>query len=359
MTFNFSEKILNWSSQNPRPMPWKGIQNPYFIWLSEIILQQTRVAQGLPYYLKFTAAYPTVADLANAPLDDVFNLWQGLGYYSRARNLHAAANYIANDLNGSFPTTYEGLLKIKGVGEYTAAAIASFAYNSDNAVIDGNVYRVLARVFGINTAIDSTEGKKEFATLAQTLLPQGSAALYNQAIMDFGATVCTPKQPKCDTCIFNENCVAFAEKTVATLPYKAKKMTKKNRFFHFFVFGNNNKVWLQKRTERDVWQDLHQFPMIETDGDAVLSDIIGSENFENLFGESLNEKNIRIKTTTNLQQTLTHQSILAKFYTVEQEIFVNFQNKSDFFLVFPKDIPTFALPKIMVDYLENHQTALF
>jgi A/G-specific adenine glycosylase len=359
VTFNFSEKLLNWSSQNLRPMPWKGIQNPYFIWLSEIILQQTRVAQGLPYYTAFTTAYPTVTDLANAPLNDVLNLWQGLGYYSRARNLHAAAKYIANDLNGSFPTSYEGLKQIKGVGDYTASAIGSFAYNLDCAVIDGNVYRVLARVFGINTAIDSTEGKKEFGALAQTLLPQGKAALYNQAIMDFGATICTPKQAKCDICIFQKNCMAFAEKTIAVLPYKAKKMTKKNRFFHFFIFGNNNKIWLHKRNERDIWQDLHQFPMIETSSDAVLNDIIDTKAFENLFGESLNKNNIRIKTTTNLSQTLTHQTIFAKFYTVEQEIFIDFENKNDFFLILPKDIPTFALPKIMVDYLENHQTALF
>jgi A/G-specific adenine glycosylase len=344
---DFSTILVQWSSQNPRPMPWKGIQNPYFIWLSEVILQQTRVAQGLPYYLKFTAAYPTVRDLADAPLDDVLNLWQGLGYYSRARNLHAAAQYIAYDLNGCFPTTYEDLKKIKGVGDYTAAAIAAFAYNLDCAVVDGNVYRVLARIFGIATPIDSSEGKKEFAALAATLLPKGKAALYNQAMMDFGATHCTPKQPECDTCVFQAHCVAFAEKTIAVLPYKAKKMIKKNRFFHFFIFGNNNKIWLQKRTERDVWQDLHQFPMIETESDAALSDIFESDDFKNLFGES----QPKISTITNLTQILTHQTIFAKFYTVHEAIFSALQGKNNFFLILPKDITTFALPKIMVNFL--------
>jgi A/G-specific adenine glycosylase len=352
---NFSEILIEWSSQNLRPMPWKGIQNPYFIWLSEIILQQTRVAQGLPYYLKFTAAYPTVRDLADAPLDEVLNLWQGLGYYSRARNLHLAAQYIAYDLKGCFPTTYTDLKKIKGVGDYTAAAIAAFAYNLDCAVVDGNVYRVLARIFGIATPIDSSEGKKEFAALADVLLPKGKAALYNQAMMDFGATYCTPKQPACDTCVFQANCMAFAEKTIAVLPYKAKKMLKKNRFFHFFVFGNGNKIWLQKRTERDVWQDLHQFPMIETDSETVLSDIFETDAFKSFFGESQPQ----INTTIHLTQILTHQTIFAKFYTVHEEIFSDFQNKNNFFLILPKDITTFALPKIMVSYLEGNQTALF
>jgi A/G-specific adenine glycosylase len=352
---DFSEILLAWSSQNQRPMPWKGITNPYFIWLSEIILQQTRVEQGLPYYLKFTAAYPTVNDLADAPLDDVLNLWQGLGYYSRARNLHAAAQYIKNDLNGCFPTTYEGLKTIKGVGDYTAAAIASFAYNADSAVVDGNVYRVLARIFGIATAIDSPEGKKEFATLADALLPKGKAALYNQAVMDFGATHCTPKLPKCDNCVFQKKCQAFAQKTVAELPYKAKKIKRTNRFFHFFVFGNDNKIWLQKRTERDVWQDLHQFPMIETNADAVLSDIFETNDFKMLFGDSP----IKINTVVSLSQMLTHQTIFAKFYIVKQEIFTDLQNNNNFFLILPKDIPTFALPKIMVSFLQDNQLSLF
>ena len=201
----FTKNLLKWFASHHRPMPWKGEKNPYLIWLSEIILQQTRVEQGLPYFLKFKENYPTVTDLANAPEDEVMRLWQGLGYYSRARNLHFTAKYIAYDLNGEFPNTYTEILKLKGVGAYTAAAISSFAYDLPNAVVDGNVYRVLARYFGIETPIDTTEGKKKFTKLAYELLDKKRPADYNQAIMDLGATQCTPKNPNCKNCPLNKN----------------------------------------------------------------------------------------------------------------------------------------------------------
>ena len=219
----FTKNLMAWFATNHRPMPWKGEKNPYLIWLSEIILQQTRVEQGLPYFLKFKENYPTVTDLANAPEDEVMRMWQGLGYYSRARNLHFTAKHIAYDLNGVFPKTYVEILKLKGVGTYTAAAIASFAYDLPNAVVDGNVYRVLARYFGIETPIDSTIGKKEFTKLAYELLDNKRPADYNQAIMDFGATQCKPKKPNCINCPLNQKCIGFNTQKIDTLPIKTKK----------------------------------------------------------------------------------------------------------------------------------------
>jgi len=231
----FTKELLKWSRKHPRDLPWKATKNPYFIWLSEIILQQTRVEQGTPYYLKFVEHYPTVIDLANAPEDEVLKLWEGLGYYSRARNLHAAAKYIHQELEGKFPNQHQDILALKGVGVYTAAAIASFAFDLPHAVVDGNVYRVLSRYFGISTPIDSTAGKKEFAKLAQELLDNDRAAAYNQAIMDFGATHCLPKNPKCGTCPLQSNCIAVAEKAISSYPLKEKKNQEKISLFSLFI----------------------------------------------------------------------------------------------------------------------------
>ncbi|MCR9286527.1 MAG: A/G-specific adenine glycosylase [Bacteroidetes bacterium] len=222
----FTKKLMEWFSQNHRPLPWKGEKNPYYVWLSEIILQQTRVEQGLPYFEKFKSTYPTVAGLANAPEDEVMKLWEGLGYYSRARNLHFTAKYISKELGGVFPSDFEGILKLKGVGPYTAAAIASFAFDLPHAVVDGNVYRVLSRFFGIEKAIDSTEGKKEFSKLAQTLIDTKQPANYNQAIMDFGATHCKPSSPNCGKCLMSLNCFAFKNSKIESLPFKSKKKKK-------------------------------------------------------------------------------------------------------------------------------------
>ena len=220
-------------------MPWKGEKNPYLIWLSEIILQQTRVEQGLPYYERFRENYPTVTDLANAPEDEVMKLWEGLGYYSRARNLHATAKMIDQEMDSIFPTTHAEILKLKGVGPYTAAAIASFAYNLPHAVVDGNVYRVLSRFFGIETPIDSTSGKKEFAQLAQDLIDKKQPGNYNQAIMDFGATHCMPKKPKCSQCLLRKNCKALLNNKVTSLPIKIKKIKKQTRYFNYLVINQN------------------------------------------------------------------------------------------------------------------------
>lgn len=306
---DFAPTLLAWYATHDRPMPWKGVKNPYWIWLSEIILQQTRVAQGLPYFERFVAAYPTVKDLADAPQDEVLKLWEGLGYYSRARNLHATAQHIAYELGGTFPATYEDILQLKGVGPYTAAAIASFAYDLPHAVVDGNVFRVLARVFGIATPIDSTAGKREFGALAQTLLDANRAADYNQAIMDFGATRCTPKTPACTGCPFETTCVAYAENRVLDLPLKTKKLKKRTRYFYYFVLSHEGQQWVQQRTQKDIWQGLYEYPLLEAEQSLTRPQL------EAYLGNDLLPD-----TTYALQrisppykQQLTHQTILATF----------------------------------------------
>lgn len=259
----FRERLFEWFAHNDRPLPWKGERDPYKIWLSEIILQQTRAEQGLPYYLKFVERYPTVRHLAEASEDEVMKLWEGLGYYSRARNLHHTAKLIAKDLNGHFPDTYAGIRALKGVGDYTAAAIASFAFNLPHAVLDGNVFRVLARYFGIETPTGTTGGKKEFAALARELLDPGRPADFNQALMDFGATHCTPQQPKCPACPFHLHCAAFQQNKVAELPVRSKAPVKKDRYFVYLVVRHKGDTFVRKRNAKDIWRNLWEFPLLE------------------------------------------------------------------------------------------------
>lgn len=259
----FTNRLIAWYQANKRDLPWRKTHDPYRIWLSEVILQQTRVAQGLPYYKRFVEKYPTVADLAAAKEEEVLRLWQGLGYYSRARNLHACARMIVNEWCGKFPTTYEDLLRLKGVGKYTAAAIASIAFKEPVPVVDGNVYRVLARVFGIEENIASTQGEKIFYQLANTLVPKEKADLYNQAIMEFGAMHCVPANPLCSTCIFRTECIAFHSSRQRTLPVKVKNLKVKQRFFHYFIIQFQDKFYMKKREERDIWQGLYDFYLIE------------------------------------------------------------------------------------------------
>ena len=256
---SFSPTLLAWYKANKRSLPFRDTHNAYLIWLSEIIFQQTRISQGLAYYEKFAAKFPTPAALAAADEDEVLKLWQGLGYYSRARNLHAAAK----SMRGKFPTTYDGVRALKGVGDYTAAAICSMAYNMPYAVVDGNVYRVLARVFGIETPIDSAEGKKEFTALAQKLLDKNFPGDFNQAMMDFGALVCTPQAVKCGECPLAEMCVARRKNCVEKLPIKAQKTKVSERFFHYIYVEQGPFVWLHKRGAGDIWQNLYELPLVE------------------------------------------------------------------------------------------------
>lgn len=319
-------------------MPWKGVKNPYFIWLSEIILQQTRVDQGLSYYKKFVEKYQEIHDLAVASEQEVFKLWEGLGYYSRCRNLIKTARIISSDYNGQFPTSYNDLLQLPGVGPYTAAAISSFAFNAPYAVVDGNVFRVLSRFFGIHTPVDSNEGKKLFATLAAELLPEESA-IYNQAIMDFGATVCVPVNPRCDVCPLQLKCTAHQNNWINILPVKEKKMIRQNRFFHFLIVESRGKILLQKRTENDVWKDLYQFPVIELQNENHKPDF-------DVFGKpsDLMELGYRFK------QALTHQNIHAKFFRGK---FSDMKLPPNSLWVKVSDISKYPFPQIIIRLLKN------
>ena len=310
----FSNSLVRWYLQNKRDLPWRNTINPYPIWLSEIILQQTRVAQGLPYFNAFIDAFPTVFDLAKADEQEVLKLWQGLGYYSRARNLHKTAQIVAFELEGKFPNNYTDLLKLKGIGEYTAAAIASFAYKEVVPVVDGNVFRVLARYFNLETDIASSGAKREFSALAKQLIPNQNPDLFNQAIMEFGAIQCTPKNPNCDVCIFNTSCVALQKKIVDQLPVKTKKTKVTNRFLNYVVFLNDeNKTIICKRTEKGIWHNLYEFPLIETENEKDL------ETITNVITNRFKEYTITDVVAYNEAQIihkLSHQKLHINFYKV-------------------------------------------
>jgi A/G-specific adenine glycosylase len=264
---NFSERVIHWYHQHKRDLPWRNTKDPYKIWLSEIILQQTRVEQGLPYYERFISKYPTIQKLAAAKEQDILKLWQGLGYYSRARNLHFTAKDIVKRYKGKFPDDHSEIRALKGIGDYTAAAIVSFAYNQPYPVLDGNVFRLLSRYFGIDTAINTTSGKKEFNEIAVTLIKSHSTKNYsdfNQAIMEFGARQCKPASPDCPSCPLHASCFAFLHKKVKDLPVKLNKTVVRNRYFNYLVITHNGSLYLKKRTSNDIWKNLYDFPLIES-----------------------------------------------------------------------------------------------
>ncbi|TGV02913.1 A/G-specific adenine glycosylase [Flavivirga rizhaonensis] len=311
----FSKILIRWYSNNKRELPWRQTKEPYYIWLSEIILQQTQVKQGLPYYISFIDTFPSVFDLARADEEDVLKLWQGLGYYSRARNLHATAKYIADQLNGEFPNNYKDLLKLKGVGDYTASAIASICFDEVTAVVDGNVYRVLSRYFGIDTPINSSKGAKEFKELAQELIDKKNPAEFNQAIMEFGATQCKPQNPDCNICPCNKGCIAFNKNTINSLPVKIKSAKAKKKYFNFLVLiSEDGKTILEKREGKGIWQNLYQFPLIETNkniDDKTLKTLIKAHDVIKgmPFELSLYNKDVVV-------HKLSHQHLHTKFWVV-------------------------------------------
>ncbi|WP_299096061.1 A/G-specific adenine glycosylase [Winogradskyella sp.] len=313
---DFKNKLTNWYSDNKRSLPWRNTKNPYYIWLSEIILQQTQVKQGLPYYEAFIKQYPTVFDLANASEEEVLKLWQGLGYYSRARNLHTTAKHVAFELDGRFPNNYKDLLKLKGVGDYTASAVASIAFNEVAAVVDGNVYRVLSRYYGIKTPINSTDGIKEFKKLASNLIDKEQPANFNQAIMEFGATQCKPKNPNCTICPLNESCMALQKNMIEFLPVKLKKTKVKTRFFNFLVCIDNNKnTLLEKRTSKGIWQNLYQFPLIESNK-SLSSEEFHLLNIKDSVLENLNF-DYSLYNIEDKVHKLSHQHLYTKFWVIE------------------------------------------
>ena len=312
---NFSQKLLDWYFFNKRQLPWRKTQNPYFIWLSEIILQQTRVEQGLPYYLKFIKTFPTLLDLASANEDQILKLWQGLGYYSRAKNLHSSAKYIIKYHDGIFPKEYSEILALKGVGVYTAAAISSFSFGLPYAVVDGNVIRVLSRFFGIEDTYDSSLGKKKYHNLAQKLLDQKIPAEHNQAIMEFGALQCTPKSPKCSVCIFAPECIAYNLGSVHKFPVKIKKIKIKKRFIHYLLIKNENTFLLGKRNT-GIWKGLYDFPFLEYSSHKTEEAVILSNQWIDFFAK----KDYKINSVSDvILHKLTHQHIYAKFWILDTD----------------------------------------
>ena len=329
---HFSKKILAWYYKNKRDLPWRSTKDPYKIWLSEIMLQQTRVAQGLPYYEKFVKEFPSIYHLANATEEKVLKLWQGLGYYSRARNMHNTAKAIVENYKGEFPNTYKELLKLKGIGDYTASAIASISFNAPEPVVDGNVYRVLSRYFGVDLPTNSSEGIKHFKSLAREVMNSNEIRDYNQGIMEFGAIQCAPKTPNCLHCPLNDSCVALKENRVNELPIKLKKTKVRHRYFNYIVaFDKNNKVVLEQRKGKGIWQNLYQFPLVETDKEFAL---------ETLKEETL--KVLKIETTSDMYlynkkpivHKLSHQHLHTKFWiwhtATDIDNTVSWENVSDY-----------------------------
>ncbi|MBQ8009249.1 MAG: A/G-specific adenine glycosylase [Bacteroidaceae bacterium] len=339
----FSDNILIWYGENRRDLPWRNTKDPYLIWISEIILQQTRVSQGYDYYLSFVSRFPDVCSLASAPEDEVMRYWQGLGYYSRARNLHAAAK----SMNGTFPTTYEGVRALKGVGDYTAAAICSFAYGMPYAVVDGNVFRVLSRYFGIDTPIDSTTGKKLFTALAQDNLDESCPAEYNQAMMDFGALQCTPQSPTCMYCPLAETCVAFRTGMAEELPVKQKKLSVKTRHFNYLWVKAGEYTYINKRTEKDIWQNLYELPLVESEHE--LSQI---ELLERMKPWLTDDEEIQLDLLIQgVKHVLTHRVIMANFYQVTLP--PGSSSFSSFIMVKPESLASYAFPRLITSFLNK------
>ena len=345
MEKEFARLLIEWYHEHKRDLPWRNTNDPYLIWISEIILQQTRVAQGYAYYQRFIERFPDLESLAAAEENEVLKYWQGLGYYSRARNLHQAAISV----NGVFPVKYEDILKLKGVGTYTAAAICSFAYNQPHAVVDGNVYRVLSRFFGINEPIDSGKGKKIFASLAHDLLDKVQPALYNQAIMDFGALQCTPLSPDCTVCPFKNRCFAFNHNMVSSLPIKQNKTKTSERFFYYLLIRDNGNIYLNKRTENDIWKNLYELPLIESNTALAVDDFIRKQEFASIFKEN-SVVNVRLLNKT--KHVLSHRIIYADFYELEaQDIKMDFLSK--YTRLNMADLELYPVSRLMHNFFEN------
>ncbi len=346
----FTKKIMLWNQEsNKRIMPWKGEKDPYKIWISEIILQQTRVAQGLLYYHNFIYQYPTLASLAEAEDNAVFKLWEGLGYYSRCKNVLISARHISNNLQGKFPETYKEILGLKGIGPYTAAAISSFAYGLPHAVVDGNVFRVLARYFGETLAIDSEKGKLYFTGLANEVLYKFDAASYNQAIMDFGATICKPQIAECQECSLQKNCFAYKNGLVNKLPIKEKKLQKSRRWFYYFIFLCNNSVLINKRKEKDIWQNLHEFYLYEYEKPIDWT----HDAINRWLKEQLGIKKYRLlQLSEKFHQQLTHQLLQGQFIVIDLKIIPVSLKHLECIKVL--DLELLAFPKLINNYLQAY-----
>lgn len=343
----FHNTLIDWFQQNKRNLPWRNSHNPYLIWISEIIFQQTRIEQGLPWYLRFTERFPDVKTLADASEEDVLLIWQGLGYYSRARNLHIAARQVMMEFNGEFPKTFDQIRKLKGVGEYTASAIASISFGLPHAVIDGNVYRVLARLYGNSTPIDSIKGKREFSQLATDLLDKDHPGLYNEAIMEFGALHCRPSNPLCSECPFMKECYAYKNEKTDDLPVKEKKSSQRNRYFNYLFIEYKDQFYLQKREGKDIWKNLYELPLIETEIDTDDKRLVSSALFNKIF-DGNHPVIVSVKPTITHQ--LSHQKLFIRFLNVciDQPI-----PDKNYLLISHGQMRDFPFPKPIFNYLEK------
>ena len=344
------DTLINWFAENRRDLPWRHNPTPYQVWLSEIILQQTRVNQGWDYYLRFVEKWPSVNDLAKATEEEVLKMWQGLGYYSRARNLHQCAKQIVEQHGGQFPADFEKLKQLKGIGDYTAAAIASIAFDLPHAVVDGNVYRVLSRLFDIDTPININEGQTVFAKIADDLLNRKQPGLHNQAMMEFGALQCTPKNPNCLLCPLQAQCLAFANQTVMQRPVKLQKLKITTRYFNYLVFRMEGNVYLHKRSGNDIWKNLYDFPCVESENPMTVEEVITSEKFQQLIE---NKSFTIIKTSPTFTHKLTHRTIIAQFIEIKLEEKLLRIETNDLFLARETDLGNFPIPRLIDLYLNN------
>ena len=344
----FQNELINWYLANKRDLPWRRTNDAYTIWLSEVILQQTRVEQGLPYFNKFLENFPTVTDFANATEARVLKLWQGLGYYSRGRNMHATAQVVVKNYRGVFPSLHDELIKLKGIGEYTAAAISSFSSGEARAVVDGNVFRVLARYYGISTPINSPAGKKEFYTLANELLYKADPALYNQAIMEFGALQCKPKSPNCTVCPLAQTCYAFTHGQINALPVKIGKIKQKHRYINYFICVENDRVLVKERQAGDIWQHLYDFPSSEAVEGAGIDDAAFLAQIKSDFGQA-----VELTLISTKKHLLTHQIIHVQFFALKNYIF-NFKKQKELNWVSLDKLDELPQPKVIHDFIQGY-----
>jgi len=346
---SISKVLIKWYNLNKRDLPWRETNNPYIIWVSEIILQQTRVNQGIHYFYRFIEHFPDIKSLADAPVDDVLKLWQGLGYYSRARNMHQAAKTIMNDYGGKFPQDYSEILKLKGIGEYTAAAIGSFCFNTAVPVIDGNVIRFLSRFFGVYESISTAKGKKTIKKLAEENIDSKNPGTYNQAIMEFGALQCTPKNPDCIECPLRKECYAYSNNLISDLPVKKKKIKITKRYFNYIHIIYKENTFIEQRTEKDIWHMLYQLPLIETKTKSSTQEIINHELWEKIF-ENSNPEIVEI--TNTIKHQLSHQQLFTRFYKVVIKKPTNYL-KQNYLTINHADIEKYGVPRLIDRYFKK------
>ena len=342
---HFKEAIYQWYGEYQRDLPWRSTSDPYLIWISEIILQQTRISQGLPYYYRFVERYPDVHVLAESPPDELMKMWEGLGYYTRARNLHIAAKTIVSEMNGQFPREYDAIRKLRGIGEYTASAVASIAFGLPYAVVDGNVFRLLCRYFGIEEPVDSASGKKIVRDKAFELLDRNNPGFHNQAVMEFGALCCIPKNPFCSQCPLSSRCIALHHNMVNLLPVKTRKVKRRTRYFTYFLIENDHHLILEKRNGNDIWKNLYQFPLVETQQPLTDQEIVTHPFLAELASHG---QTVVMEITPPYRHELTHQQIIARFIRVSQQ---KLMQKETWVEINKKEIAKFAYPVLIRDFL--------